>query len=63
MEFSGVEMVLHSVRPGGGVEEEDRVERDIAEERMRELEIKLIKPHGLGEQFWPPAHGLDPPSS
>ena len=49
MEVPGVEVVLHSVRPGGGVDEGDRVERAMAEERMRELEIELIETHGLGE--------------
>lgn len=32
---------------GGGVDEGDRVERAMAEERMRELEIELIETHGL----------------
>ncbi len=32
---------------GGGVDEGDRVERAMAEERMRELEIELIEDHGL----------------
>ncbi len=32
---------------GGGVDEGDRVERAMAEERMRGLEIELIEDHGL----------------
>ena len=32
---------------GGGVDEGDQVERAMAEERMRELEIELIERHGL----------------
>ena len=32
---------------GGGVDEGDRVERALAEERMRRLEIELIEDHGL----------------
>ena len=32
---------------GGGVDEGDRVERAMAEERMRELEIELIETHAL----------------
>ena len=32
---------------GGGVDEGDRLERSVAEERMRELEIELIEVHGL----------------
>ena len=47
MEVPGVEVVLHSVRHGGGVGDGGGLAKAVAEECIRALEIELIETHGL----------------